>query len=113
MILVNFWSVDQRESIRNMLEIKEVFDKYHRFGFDIYQVSVDKGFDKWKRVLAFEDLPWTNVCDTAFPASPTKSLFNITSLPMNYLIDKQKEEIIAKNIAPEVLDKQLKDYFSN
>lgn len=113
LLLLNFWNVNQQESIQNVLQLKEIYDKYHRYGFDIYQVSLESSFDKWKRVLAFEDLPWTNVCDTLFPYSSTKTVYNITSLPMNYLIDKQSEEIITRNIPPDMLDKHLNNYFSN
>jgi peroxiredoxin len=112
LVLLIFWSVNQPESIRNMLELKDVYKKYHKKGFEIYQVSVDNSLENWKRTIAFEEIPWISVCDTAFPASQTRSLYNVNSLPMNYLIDKQQKEILAKNITSENLDKSIL-YLSN
>ena len=106
-VLLTFWSVSQKESIQNTLELKKIYKRYHNSGFEIYQVSVNKALDDWKKVLAFEEIPWISVCDTSFPDSKTRYYYNVNTLPMNYLLDREQKEILAKNILPDLLEKNL------
>jgi len=110
-VLLTFWSVNQPESIQNAIELKKVYKKHRKTGFEIYQVSIDNSMDSWKKTIAFEEIPWISVCDTAFPDSQTRFLYNVNSVPMNYLLDKQQKEILAKNISPENLERSIL-YFS-
>jgi peroxiredoxin len=111
-VLLNFWSVNQLESIEYVVKLKKIYEKYHKMGFEIYQVSVDKTIPRWEKALEFEELAWINVIDTAFPASATYTLFNIKELPMNYLINAEQSDIIAKNISPAALDRTLSNLFN-
>ncbi len=106
-VLLTFWSITQPESLQNTIELKEIYNKYHKMGFEIYQVSVNKSMDTWKKAVLFEEIPWISVCDTSYPNSQTRYLYNVNALPMNYLIDRQQEEIIAKNLVPDILEKNL------
>jgi len=107
LVLLTFWSVTQPESIQNAIELKKIYNSYQTSGFEIYQVSVNSSIKDWKKVLAFEEIPWISVCDTAFPESQSRYLYNVNTLPMNYLIDPQQKEILAKNLTPDVLEKSL------
>ena len=112
LVLLLFWSVTQPESIRNSIELKEVYTKYHKAGFEIYQVALNNTEEVWKRSLAFEEIPWISVCDTSYPNSKTLYLYNVTELPMNYLIDRGQTEIIAKNVSAKDLDKLIPFYIN-
>jgi len=106
-VLLTFWLVNQQESIANVVELKKIYKKYHNKGFEVYQVSVDKAKPAWLNALKFEEIQWVSVIDTAFPSSSTRTLFNVNKLPLNYLIDRDQSEIIAKNISPEALNRTL------
>ncbi len=106
-VLLTFWAINQQESIDNLIALKRIYGKYKNNGFEIYQVAFDKSIPRWKSALKFEEVPWISVVDTAFPGSKTQSLFNVNELPMNYLIDKEQKEILAKNISPEALENSL------
>jgi hypothetical protein len=106
-VLLTFWSVNQQESIANVVELKKVYKKYHNKGFEVYQVSVDKAKPAWLNALKFEEIQWVSVIDTVFPSSATRTLFNVNNLPLNYLINSDQSEIIAKNISPEALNRTL------
>ncbi len=106
-VLLTFWSVNQQESIANVVELKKVYKKYNKKGFEVYQVSVDKVKSGWLNTLKFEEIQWVSVIDTAFPSSVTRTLFNVNELPLNYLINRDQSEIIAKNISPEALNRTL------
>ncbi len=112
-VLLNFWSINQLESIEYVVELKKIYEKYHKLGFEIYQVSVDKSIPRWKKALEFEELAWINVIDTAFPASATYTLFNVKELPMNYLINAEQSDIIGKNISATALDRTLLNLLNN
>lgn len=106
-VLLCFWSVNHEESIQNTLKLKSVYNKFSNDEFEIYQVAIDNSFELFKKRVYFEELKWVSVCDTAFPQSQTRSMYNVSSLPLNYLIDKEQKEIIAKNISPEKLENTL------
>jgi hypothetical protein len=106
-VLLSFWSVKQPESVQNVLALKKIYQKYNNKGFEIYQVALEKSIPKWKGVLAFEEIEWVSVCDTAYPNSKTRSYYNVNSVPMNYLIDMENQEILLKNVSPSILDKNL------
>lgn len=108
-VLLTFWSINQPESNENLIELKKVYQQYHRRGFEIYQVSIDKSLSDWRRALLKKDISWVSVCDTAFPESKTRNLFNINSLPLNYFVSKDQINILAKNITPNDLDVKLSE----
>ena len=107
LVLLAFWSVSQPESVDNMMELKKIYSKYHQYGFEIYQVSIDNSMNNWKKAVKFEEIPWFSVCDTTYPNSPVQYIYNVNSLPMNYLLDREQEEILAKNVSPDVLERSL------
>jgi peroxiredoxin len=106
-VLLTFWAVDQEESLDNLLALKELYGKFRNNGFEIYQVAFDKSIPHWQRTIKFEEIPWPSVVDTSFPGSNIQALYNVNSLPMNYLIDKEQKEILAKNISPVDLENSL------
>jgi hypothetical protein len=106
-VLLSFWTLDDKASILNIADLKKVYIKYNKFGFEIYQVAFEKSLPRWRTSIAFEEIPWISVIDTSYPGSKTQSLFNVHSIPANYLIDKQQKVILAKNIDPETLDNSL------
>lgn len=112
-VLVSFWSVNQPESREYVVQLRRVYQKHAGQGFEIYQVSVDPDPEAWIRALRFEEIPWVNVIDTAFANSKTRMLYNVTKIPMNYLIDTEQDKILAKNISPDMLDRILSGIFNN
>ena len=106
-VLLSFWSVNQKESVQNTMELKTAYSKLKNREFEIYQVSVDKSFDAFRRRVNFEDLPWICVCDTSFPNSLVRGQYNVNTLPMNYLLDKGQTEILAKNLPPDEIGRFL------
>jgi len=111
-VLLTFWSVDDAECIQNTLDLKEMYSKYKDLGFEIYQVSTDNSFEIFRKRVLFEELKWISVVDTGFAQSQTRYLYNVNSLPMNYLLNREQTEILAKNLSPEVLEQTLQYLFT-
>ena len=106
-LLLDFWSIaDQNASFRNA-ELKELYAKYHDKGFEIYQVSVDTSKPAWIEIVQNQKLPWISVCDFKGVNSMAVQLFGITSIPQNYLFDKEGN-IVAINAYGDDLAKELK-----
>ena len=111
-VFLTFWSVDDDECIQNTLDLKAMYEKYKDLGFEIYQVSTDNSIEKFRKRIMFEELKWINVVDTGFAQSQTRYLYNVNSLPTNYLLNREQTEILAKNLSPEVLEQTLQYLFT-
>lgn len=96
-VLLSFWSAESNECIANNLAMKEMYRLYHNEGFEIYQVNLDTDEERWRSSVRFDELPWISVREDD-PAKPmTARMFNVTSVPANYMFDKEGN-IIGKNL---------------
>jgi peroxiredoxin len=106
-VLLSFWASWDANSVRQNLLLKDVYKVYHKKGFEIYQVSFDKSYDNWKKEVHFDQLPWINVCDSTYPASRVAQGYNVQAIPTNYLINKQQDDILGKNLTVDELQQKL------
>lgn len=108
-VLLHFWSSINSSSIEMNPELKRVYERFNKKGFEVYAVSVDGNLARWKKAVEFEELNWINVCDTAFLNSQTQVVYNVQQIPTNYLIDLQSEEIISRQLSAAKLNSLLED----
>ena len=85
---------DAKMSSRN-INLREVYNKYHDRGFEIYQVSYDTREHFWQQSAA--NLPWTCVRDGEGTRSSYIRLYNIQALPTFYLINRNNEIALRDN----------------
>ena len=109
-ILVDFWAAELGNSNALNADLKAIYERYHDKGFRVYQVSFDTSKAIWIQTVQEQKLPWVSVCDFRGQASPIMGVYNVRSLPANYLLDR-KGHIIAKNIYSDALEEQLKKLF--
>jgi len=96
-VLLSFWSAESNECIANNLFLKQMYQLYHDEGFEIYHVNLDVDESLWKNSVRFDELPWVSVREDD-PSNPiTARIFNVTSLPANYLFDINGD-IIGKDL---------------
>lgn len=105
-ILLDFWTATDANSRLMNAELAEVYAKYAEQGFEIYQVSLDDSKSLWVTAVQEQKLPWISVCDFSGANSPAARMYNITSLPSNFLIDKEGR-IVARNVSANRLDEQV------
>ena len=111
-VLLTFWSVQSRESVAENLQLKEFYRNYNRSGFEIYQINLDADEEAWKAAVRFDELPWISTREDD-PADPVNArLFNVKSLPANYLYNPEGN-IIATNIHGRTLQIKLTQLFNN
>lgn len=82
-VLLDFHLFSTAESAGRILKLRELYDKYHDRGLEIYQVSIDQDIHLWKQ--AVEALPWIAVYD---PAGESCVSYNVQTLPEFFLIDR-------------------------
>ena len=85
-VMLDFHLYGMDDSPQRILWLRELYNKYHDRGFEIYQVSIDPDEHFWKQQTAA--LPWVCVRDPEGAASPRVSMYNVSSVPEFFLIDR-------------------------
>jgi AhpC/TSA family. len=110
-VLLTFWSVQSRDCIEENLQLKEFYKLYNKKGFEIYQINLDENEELWRAAVRFDELPWINTREDN-PKDPKNALlFNVKTLPANYLFDKESK-IIASNLHGKELQLKLDQLFN-
>jgi thiol-disulfide isomerase/thioredoxin len=111
-VLLTFWSVDSKDCIAENLQLREIYKTFSKKGFEIYQINVDENEQKWKDEVRFDELPWINTREDD-PLNPKNAiLFNVKSLPANFLFDRDGT-IIGSNLHGRSLQIRLNQLFNN
>lgn len=82
-VLLDFHLFGMKESAARILSLRDLYNKYHNQGFEIYQVSLDENEHFWKQQT--DALPWISVYD---PSGQAARRYNVQSLPEYFLIDR-------------------------
>jgi peroxiredoxin len=109
-VLVDFWASWCRPCRVENPHLVNVYQKYHSQGFEIFQVSLDKKKSAWTEAIEKDQLNWIHVSDLEYWNSAPAKLYQVQSIPANFLLDKQGK-IIAKNLRGEKLDAELSKIF--
>jgi hypothetical protein len=109
-VLLTFWSANSNECITSNLQMKQFYQQYRKKGFEIYQINLDPDEQRWRDAVKFDELPWISVREDD-PANPRNAqLFNVKTLPTNYLFSPEGE-IIASNLHGRSLAIKLEQIF--
>ncbi|WP_288317423.1 redoxin domain-containing protein [Xylanibacter caecicola] len=85
-VLLDFHVFGTKESTKRIMKLREIYNKYHDRGLEIYQVSLDPDEHFWKTQTAA--LPWISVRDPQGLNSRNLSSYNVQSLPTFFLVDR-------------------------
>jgi thiol-disulfide isomerase/thioredoxin len=108
LLLIDFWAgwcAPCRQENPNVLK---VYNEYKKKGFDIIGVSLDRTKDDWEKAIKDDKLPWTQVSDLNYFNSAAAKLYNVASIPANFLLD-EKGVIVAVNLRGEILANKVKE----
>ena len=85
-VLIDFTIYNNTMSATHNLALRELYNKYHEKGLEIYQISLDADEHFWK--TSADNLPWICVRDERASYSNYISLYNVTQLPSIFLVDR-------------------------
>jgi peroxiredoxin len=105
-ILVFFWASGNQNSVESLRRIRPVYQRYHDRGFEVYGISLDNNKIQWMQSVDFNEFNWINVCELSYPNSRAQLFYNVTSLPANFLINREGD-ILAKNLYGKTLETWL------
>ena len=98
-VIIDFHVFAAKESPARIMKLRDIYNKYHAQGLEIFQVSFDPDMHFWKQQT--EALPWICVHDNRLTESPIFSQYNLQGLPTFFLMDR--ESVLHKR------DAQIKD----
>ncbi|HLP04138.1 MAG TPA: thioredoxin-like domain-containing protein [Paludibacter sp.] len=103
-VLLDFSAYESDQSVEYTFALRDLYNKFHKRGLEIYQVSLDRNKLSWEKSV--ENIPWICVRDEEGPNAVCTATYNITSLPTNFLINK-KGNIVARSLPFNELSKQI------
>ena len=98
-VLLDFHMFSGEGSLKRIMMLRELYNKYHAQGFEIYQVSVDPDEHFWKTQTAA--IPWISVRDEDGTNSQVLAQYNVQNIPTFFIIGK--DNVLKKR------DAQIKD----
>ncbi len=103
--LLEFWSSSCGPCRKENPNLKKTYDKYNKAGFEIFAVSTDTKESSWKEAIEKDKLTWTHASDLE-SSNKASLIYGITSIPDNFLIDKNGN-IIGRNLKGSSLSSAL------
>ncbi|MBR1485136.1 MAG: AhpC/TSA family protein [Prevotella sp.] len=85
-VLLDFHTFTLKDSPQRILMLRDLYNKYHDRGLEIYQVSLDQDEHFWKQMT--QQLPWISVRDTE---GQSAVWYNVQTLPEFFLIDRNNQ----------------------
>lgn len=85
-VLLDFTAYGIKGSQDRTLALRQLYNKYHASGLEIYQVSLDGDEHYWKTVS--ETLPWICVWNSEGLQNDIVTIYNLQTLPTWFLVDR-------------------------
>lgn len=103
-VMLDFHVFGADGSTKRIMQMRDIYNKYHGRGLEIYQISLDPDEHFWKTQTAA--LPWISVRDPQGIQSNNLVLYNVRSIPTFFLIDKtntlRKRDAQVKDLDAEI-----------
>ncbi len=106
-ILLDFTAYENTELGSRNIMMRELYNKYNKRGFEIYQISFDRREHFWQQSAS--NLPWTCVRDAS---GTSASLYYVQALPTYFLINRGGE-VIMRDTQVEDIEKEIEKLLKN
>ena len=112
-VLIDFWASWCGPCRQENPNVVKAYNKYKDKNFTILGVSLDKpeGKSSWLAAIKTDGITWTQVSDLKFWNNEVAALYNIKSIPANFLLDPNGK-IIARDLRGDELENKLDEVLS-
>lgn len=104
--VVDFWQAANPTCRQQNLNMLQIYKRFHPRGLEIIAVSLDNNKQTWLKAVGEDGSTWKNVSDLKGPASETVTMYSVTNLPCNFIIDEENR-IVAKNLYGKALEQKI------
>jgi peroxiredoxin len=111
-VLIDFWASWCGPCRRENPNVRKLYRRFHYKGFEILGVSLDNDGNRWKGAIQADSLTWPHVSDLRGWQSSAAQLYQVSSIPQTYLIDKDGR-IMAKGLRGPELEMVLEKLFAD
>lgn len=109
-VLLDFWASWCGPCLREVPNVKKVYDRYHPEGFEILSVSLDDKKENWVNAIDKHELNWGHVSSLKGWQCPVVKLYSISGVPAMFLLDREGK-IIASGLRGEELGEKVAGVF--
>ena len=91
-----------------------IYNKYHEKGLEIISVSLDRKGQKsaWVSAIEKDKLNWYNVSNLKFWQDPIAQLYNISSIPATFVLDRDGK-ILATRLRGQALEAKIAELLAD
>lgn len=103
-VLLDFHLFASKNSMQRIMMLRELYNKYHNSGLEIYQVSIDGDEHFWKTQTAA--LPWVCVRETDASQGQSLMSYNVQNVPTFFLL-KRDNSVYKRDAQVDNLDAEI------
>ena len=111
-VLLDFWASWCGPCLREVPNVKAIYDDYHDKGFEIYGVSLDEPEQReaWLQKIDEYAMNWVQVSSLKGWECPAAQRYAVTGIPKMFLLDREGR-IIAMDLRGEALREKVASLF--
>jgi thiol-disulfide isomerase/thioredoxin len=109
-VLVDFWATWCGPCVKEMPNLKRLYEGYKGKGFDIVGVSIDHDGELPARFMAKGEYPWACIFEKGMRHQPLADYYGVMSIPLAILVGRDGKVIATDARGPELerlLEQQL------
>jgi len=107
-VLLDFWASWCGPCRKENPNVVKAYNRFKEKNFTILGISMDTDKNKWQQAIAADGLPWTHVSDLKGWSNAVGQMFQVGSIPANFLLDPTGK-IIASNLRGDDLERKLEE----
>ena len=108
--LIDFWASWCRPCRRSMPYLVDLYNQFHKKGFNIVGVSLDNNEENWKSAIQSMKLKWNHMSDLKGWQCEGAKLYGVQGIPCTVMVD-ENGIIVARDLHGEEIDEFVKKAF--